>query len=168
MSAARKRGRGTGDQPDGFCMKPVHVRKFGIALACLSLTCAAGAATPPTQKAPSSGMLGFTESGATQQRQLEQKFDALLSASEMRDWLKQMSSEPNHVGSPHDKANADWMLAQFREWGWDAHIETFDVLYPTPVQESVELVAPTTFKATLHEPPIKGDPTSALPGALPP
>ena len=149
-------------------MKPVHVRKLGIALACLSLTCAAGAVTPPTQKAPSSGMLGFTESGATQQRQLEQKFDALLSASEMRDWLKQLSSQPNQVGSPHDKANAEWMLAQFKQWGWDAHIETFDVLYPTPKQELVEMVAPTQFKATLHEPPIKGDPSSALPGALPP
>ena len=149
-------------------MKPVHVRKLGIALACLSLTCAAGAATPPAQTSPSGGMLGFTSSGAAQQRQLEQRFDSMLSASEIRGWLKQMSSEPNHVGSPHDKANAEWMLAQFKEWGWDAHIETFDVLYPTPVQESVELVAPTTFKATLHEPPIKGDPTSSLPGALPP
>ncbi|MBU6477319.1 MAG: M28 family peptidase, partial [Xanthomonadaceae bacterium] len=149
-------------------MKPVHVRKLGIALACLSLTCAAGAVTPPAQTAPSSGMLGFTESGAAQQRQLEQRFDSLLSASEMRDWLKQMSSGPNHVGSPHDKANAEWMLAQFKQWGWDAHIETFDVLYPTPKQELVEMVAPTTFKAALHEPPIKGDPTSSLPGALPP
>ncbi|MGH8111423.1 MAG: PA domain-containing protein [Rhodanobacteraceae bacterium] len=32
----------------------------------------------------------------------------------------------------------------------------------------MELIAPTTFKATLHAPPIPGDSTSALPGALPP
>src|SRR5690242_3203234 len=148
-------------------MKSVYVRKVGVALACLSLTCIAGAATPPAAPG-ASGMLGFTASGTTQQRQLEQRFDSLLSASEMRDWLKRLSSEPNQVGSPHDKANAEWMLAQFKQWGWDARIEKFDVLYPTPKQELVELVAPTRFKATLHEPPIKGDRTSALSGALPP
>ena len=150
-------------------MKSVSLRKFGVALACLSLTGLAGAATP---SAPASqagqGMLGFTANGASQERQLEQKFNALLSASEMRDWLKRMASEPNQVGSPHDKVNAEWMLAQFKQWGWDAHIEQFDVLYPTPRQELVEMVAPTTFKASLHEPPIKGDATSTLPGALPP
>jgi N-acetylated-alpha-linked acidic dipeptidase len=148
-------------------MKHAIPHKLGVALACLSLTCMAGAATPAASTA-SPGMLGFTTSGAAQQHQLEQRFDALLNADEIRGWLKQMSSEPNQVGSPHDKANAEWMLAQFKQWGWDAHIEQFDVLYPTPVHESVELVAPTTFKATLHEPPIKGDPTSDLPGALPP
>ncbi len=77
-------------------------------------------------------MLGFTTTGAAQQRQLERQFDSMLSASEMRGWLKQLSSEPNQVGSPHDKANAEWMLAQFKKWGWDAHVETFDVLHPTP------------------------------------
>ena len=149
-------------------MMRAKLHKLGMALACLSLTCAAGAATPSAQAPSSGGMLGFTTDGAAQQRQLEQRFDSMLSASEMRDWLKTLASGPNQVGSPHDKANAEWMLAQFKQWGWDAHIETFDVLYPTPIHESVEMVAPTTYKATLHEPPVKGDSTSDLPGALPP
>ena len=54
----------------------------------------------------------------------------------MGGWLKRLASEPNQVGSPHDKANAEWVLAQFKSWGWDAHIETFEVLYPTPIHES--------------------------------
>jgi len=44
--------------------------------------------------------------------------------------------------------------------GWDASIETFSVLYPTPKEVSVELVAPAHFKALLSEPPIEGDATS--------
>ena len=36
--------------------------------------------------------------------------------------------------------------AQFKAWGWDAQIETFDVLFPTPKERVVELVAPTTFQ----------------------
>ena len=48
-------------------------------------------------------------------------------------------------------------LTKFREWGWDASIETFSVLYPTPREVSVELVAPTHFTARLTEPAIAGD-----------
>src|SRR5690242_17361834 len=134
-------------------MKRAKLHRFGVALACLSLTWAAGAATPSDNNAQAdsgAGMLGFTTSGAAKEKNLEQRFDSLLSASEMRGWLKQLSSGPNQVGSPHDKANAEFLLAQFRKWGWDAHFETFDVLYPTPTHELVELVAPTKFKATLH------------------
>ena len=145
------------------------MRKFGVGLTCLSLTCLAGAALPQSATAPAgTDMLGFTSGGATQEHDLERRFDTELSAPEMREWLRRLSAGPNQVGSPHDKANAEFLLAQFKKWGWDARIETFDVLYPTPKQELVEMVAPTTFKAALHEPPIKGDSTSALGGALPP
>ena len=151
-------------------MSPKIARKFGVALGCLSLTClTAGAAMPQSAMTPAGpDMLGFTARGATRERDLEQRFDAQLSAAQMREWLRQLSSEPNQVGSPHDKANAEFLLAQFKKWGWDAHIEVFDVLYPTPKQELVEMVAPSTFKAALHEPPVKDDRTSALGGALPP
>ena len=146
--------------------------RLPLALACTLLAGAAGAAppvaAPSAAAAPASSMLGFTDDHAAAQRSLEQRFDAALSASDQRDWLKLMSSQPNHVGSPHDKANAEWMLARFKEWGWDARIETYSVLYPTPKTESLELVAPQHFKAKLHEPPVEGDSTSAIGGALPP
>ena len=88
---------------------------------------------------------------------LEHKFDSLIHPNEMRDWMKQLAAQPNHVSSPHDKANADQILAWFKDWGWDAHIETFWVLYPTPISETLEMVAPAKFSATLQEPPIPGD-----------
>ena len=71
-----------------------------------------------------------------------------------------LSAHPHHVGSPYDKQNADWILAKFKEWGWDAHVETFQILFPTPKERIVELVEPTHFVAKLQEPPIPGDPTS--------
>jgi N-acetylated-alpha-linked acidic dipeptidase len=103
---------------------------------------------------------GFSSAAAAAETQLEQRFDSDLSAADLRSWLEQMTSAPNHVGSAHDKANAEFELAKFKEWGWDASIETFSVLYPTPKEVSVELVAPTHFKALLSEPPIEGDRTS--------
>jgi N-acetylated-alpha-linked acidic dipeptidase len=92
---------------------------------------------------------------------VERQFDASLNGAEMASWMKTMAAEPNHVGSAHDKANAEMVLAQFREWGWDAHIETFEVLYPTPTSQTLELVGAQPFKATLTEPPVPGDETSA-------
>ena len=62
--------------------------------------------------------------------------------------------------APYTKDNAEWMLAKFSEWGWEARIETFDVLFPTPKERLLELVAPTRFKATLEEPAVAVDPTS--------
>jgi N-acetylated-alpha-linked acidic dipeptidase len=101
------------------------------------------------------------EPGATSQSALESRLDAAIHPEELGAWLKLMSAEPNHVGSPHDRANAEYQLGLFRSWGWDAHIETFEVLYPTPLSETLELVAPTHFRATLQEPPVSGDASSA-------
>jgi len=92
--------------------------------------------------------------------EVERQFDASLNAAEMGGWMKTMAAEPNHVGSPHNKANAEMVLGQFREWGWDAHIETFEVLYPTPTSETLELLGANPFKATLTEPPVAGDESS--------
>jgi N-acetylated-alpha-linked acidic dipeptidase len=102
---------------------------------------------------------------------LERNFDALIHPNDLRDWMKLLAAQPNHVGSPHDKANADRILAWFKSWGWDAYIETFWVLYPTPISESLELEGAKPFKATLQEPPIPGDSSAtatdpALPGYL--
>jgi N-acetylated-alpha-linked acidic dipeptidase len=105
-------------------------------------------------------LLGFSSRTAAEQLKLEQRFDADLAPAELRSWMEQLTSAPNHVGSVHDKANAEFLLKKFREWGWDASIEEFSVLYPTPRQEVVEMVAPSHFAAKLREPRVLGDGTS--------
>ena len=114
-------------------------------------------------------LTGYSAAHAAEQLALEQRFDAALDASTLRDWVRRMAAAPNQVGSPHDEANAEFVLQQLRAWGWDARIETFDVLYPTPRQLQLELLAPRRFRAALREPAIRGDRTSAISsGALPP
>src|SRR3954469_11777153 len=105
-------------------------------------------------------LLGFTANRAKAETELEEKLDANIAAADQKAWLEQMASAPNHVGSVHDKANAEFMLAQFHAWGWEARIEEFQVLYPTPKKLTVELVSPTPFRAKLQEPVIAGDRTS--------
>src|SRR5579859_7964632 len=119
-----------------------------------SLTFAAATA-PPTQ------LFGFANDESAAERSIEQRFDANLNAQDLSAWLKNLSSEANQVGSPHDKANAEFVRDRFKEWGWDAQIEEFYPLYPTLKQHTLELVAPTHFQAALKEPPVEGDATSS-------
>ena len=121
---------------------------------------AAGAADP--------AVFGFGSEAAAAQKALEQRFDAQLDPAQMTEWLKRLSSEANQVGSPHDRANAEWVRDQFRKWGWNAEIETFEVLYPTLKHHLLELTAPTKFVASLTEPAVAGDATSARSDAMPP
>jgi N-acetylated-alpha-linked acidic dipeptidase len=116
-------------------------------------------------------MLGGAARAALPQDQKahEATLDAAVSSDEQMAWLKEMTSAPNNVGSPHDHANAEFILARFREFGWDAHIESFQVLYPTPISTSVELVAPERVRLGGQEPPVPGDATSGNTAtALPP
>ena len=104
-----------------------------------------------------------------QQKANEAAFDASVSADDQLGWLKTMSSAPNQVGSPHDRENAEFLLARYREFGWDAHIETFQILYPTPISTLVEMVTPQHVVLGGQEPPVPGDATSSnTAGALPP
>ena len=88
------------------------------------------------------------------------KFRELPQASNIRASMERMSARPHHVGSPYDKDNAEWLLARFKEWGWDAQIETFSVLFPTPKERLLELLEPARFTARLEEPAVSVDPTS--------
>ncbi len=103
---------------------------------------------------------GFTQQSSAAERDWESKFRAIPSAENQREYMRRLTARPHHVGSPYDKDNADWILAKFKEWGWDAHIETFQVLFPTPKDRVVEMVEPTKFTARLQEPPVPVDPTS--------
>jgi len=95
------------------------------------------------------------------ERSIETRYAAGIEAANIREYDRHLSAEPHHIGSARGEQNAKWILGKFREWGLDARIETFYVLFPTPKLRVVELVAPTRFRASLAEPPLPGDPTSS-------
>ena len=105
-------------------------------------------------------LYGYSARDSQAERQWEGKLRAIPDPNVLRSTMQLLSARPHNVGSPYDKQNAEWILAHYQQWGWDAHIETFDVLFPTPKQRLVELVAPTRFTAKLQEPPVAVDPTS--------
>ena len=103
---------------------------------------------------------GFGAERAAAQRALEARFDAALEADNLRDWLRQLSSRPHHVGSPFGREVAEFVAERFRSWGYDTGIETFHVLFPTPRVRRLEMTAPERFTASLAEPVLAEDATS--------
>ncbi len=92
------------------------------------------------------------------------RFRALPDPAVIKETMRRLSARPHHVGSPYAKEIAEWLLAQFKSFGWDAQMDTFDVLFPTPTTRLLEMTAPTRFTAMLEEPAVPVDPTSGQKG----
>ena len=106
------------------------------------------------------GLAGYSPSDSQAEVGWEAKFKAILVAQNIDGYDKYLSAYPHNAATERDHENAEWILGKFKQWGWDAHIETFYTLLPWPKQRLVELVSPATYKATLEEPAISVDPTS--------
>jgi N-acetylated-alpha-linked acidic dipeptidase len=108
----------------------------------------------------SGSIQGYTSQSSATERDWEKKFQDGIVADHLRESMRRLSARPHHVGSPYDKDNAEWILAQFKSFGFDAHIETFQVLFPTPKERLLEMLEPKPFRAKLQEPVLTIDPTS--------
>src|SRR5436853_2595736 len=106
-------------------------------------------------------LFGYSAESSRAERQWEEKLRAIPSPENLRAYMQRLSARPHHVGSPYDKDNAEWIAAKFKEFGFDTHIEQFDVLFPTPKERAVELVeGGPKFVPKLQEPALAVDPTS--------
>lgn len=105
-------------------------------------------------------LMGFTDADAAKQVDWEKQFDAQLKASNQDEWMKFLSSHPHHVGSPQDKANAEYMANLFRSWGYQTEIASYWPLFPTPKTRLLELLGAKPYKAKLEEPALAADKTS--------
>jgi len=114
-----------------------------------------------------SRMTGFFEKNKDKEQSLESAFDKNLSKENIGETIKKLSEDPHHLSSAKDKENAEYILSLYKQWGWDASIETFYVLFPTPKTRLLEMTSPTKYKALLKEPALKEDATSRQKGQLP-
>jgi N-acetylated-alpha-linked acidic dipeptidase len=132
-----------------------------VLLAGLVLTGASLAPLKSRVTADEVPLYGYSAESSRVERQWEEKMRAIPDPKNLRAYMERLSARPHNVGSPYDKDNAEWILGKFKEFGLDAQIETFTVLFPTPKERLVELVdGGPHFTAKLQEPPVPEDPTS--------
>ena len=125
----------------------------------LAMICMASLSSAQSQT-ESARLSGYTAKSSSTERGWENKLQDGIVADNLRQSMQHLSARPHHVGSPYDKENSEWILSKFKEYGFDAHIETFQVLFPTPKERMVEMIEPTKFRAKLQEPVVPEDPTS--------
>ncbi len=113
---------------------------------------------------PKKDYSGFSEMNAKNQAKLESRYDSLLKADDINYFVKTLSAHPHHLGSAGDKANVQFILQKYKEWGFDARIDTFYALFPTPKTRLLEAVSPIQYKALLKEPSLNEDKTSSQTG----
>jgi N-acetylated-alpha-linked acidic dipeptidase len=118
-------------------------------------------AAPLARPAEIGALRGYSADATRDERAWEAKFRAVPDPANVRAYMQRLSARPHHVGSPYDKDNAEWILSKFKEWGLDAKIETFDVLFPTPQERALEMLEPIRFTAKIEEPTVVSDPTSS-------
>jgi N-acetylated-alpha-linked acidic dipeptidase len=116
---------------------------------------------PQARTAEPVPLRGYSADSARAEREWETKFRAIPDPDALRAYMQRLAARPHHVGSAYDKENAEWILSQFKQWGLDARMETYAVLFPTPKERALELLEPTHFTARLQEPTVAGDPTSS-------
>jgi N-acetylated-alpha-linked acidic dipeptidase len=129
-------------------------RRVAAGFLCLTL------AHLPLTAADTPSLRGYSAETARTQHDWEAKFRAIPDKANLRAYMQRMSARPHHVGSPYDKDNAEWIAGKAKEWGLDATIETFDVLFPTPKERVLEMTGPTRYAAKMAEPAVAADPTS--------
>lgn len=95
------------------------------------------------------------------QHELEGRVDASIATADLDGWLKRLTSAPNHVGSPHDKENADFIASSLRSWGWQVAIEPTRVLVAYPTVQKLSLLGKDSYAADFTEPAIAGDDDTA-------
>jgi N-acetylated-alpha-linked acidic dipeptidase len=113
------------------------------------------------------GIRGFTSAHAVEERRREKALQALPSPDNLREYMKTITADPHHAGSPGSRTVADYVLAKFRSWGLNASLEQFEALMPYPTERVLELVEPTNYVAALKEPVVPDDPDSGDAGQLP-
>ena len=136
----------------------------------LRITWAALALAVPLMLLPAANdsIRGFDAASQATEIEWEKQARAIPDAGRIRNLIEKLSNQPHLAGTPQSKQVADYILAQLREFGLDAHIEQYEALLPTPRSRSLEMIQPTAFHARLEEPAVPGDRNSGDAGMVPP
>jgi N-acetylated-alpha-linked acidic dipeptidase len=117
------------------------------------------------QAAPT--LRGFSTARAAAEREWEQKFAQLPSATRAEATLRHLTAEPHLAGTEASHHVAEYIRDEFRAAGLDAEIVSYRVLLSYPAKILLERVAPGTKRLARPEQPVEGDPSTADSRAIP-
>lgn len=110
---------------------------------------------------------GFNDSSSREELRKEKAFDDLISRENIGLTIRDLSSVPHNLGSAGSKEVAYKIQQKLRDYGFDTHLDVYQVLFPVPRIRILEMTSPQTYRALLKEPALKEDLTSGQQGQLP-
>ncbi len=127
----------------------------------LGLLAIAGAAVLPAQQGVTP-LPGYSAGASTAERTVEAQAIARPSATGAREHSRALSAETHVSGTPAQARTRDYVISQMRAMGLETEVRRYDVFLPHPTAVQLWRVAPRARQLRLAEPPVAGDPTSAL------
>ncbi len=147
---------------------PRAVRRAMPAMRVLRVLLAGLVALPGATAAGQSArpMAGYAPAAAERQRQLEAQAIAMPQPARAATHSAALSREPHVAGTPAQARTRDYVIAQMRAMGLETEVKQYDVWLPHATAVRVERLHRDTVALDLAEPPVPGDPATALPQYL--
>src|SRR5580658_9936539 len=121
-------------------------------------------ALSPLSSAQAQTILGFTPASAARETEIESKFKSIPTPDEERRQHRIFTHEPHVAGSKRNNELAEYIRDEWKKQGLeDVIIRRYDVYGTNPKSASLEMIAPTNYKAILRETPLPGDDDSNNP-----
>jgi len=109
-------------------------------------------------------ILGFTPTSSAREAEVESKFKSIPNPAEERRQHRIFTQEPHVAGSKRNNELAEYIRDEWKKQGLeDVVIRRYDVYGTNPKSASLEMIAPTHYRATLREVPLDADPDSKNP-----
>lgn len=104
---------------------------------------------------------GFLSANATTEQSLEKQILAIPDPSHAEANLRHLTAEPHLAGTEASHRVAEWLLEQYRSFGFDAQIVEFSVYLPMPREVRLEMIAPQKKSLATQEKPVPEDPQTS-------
>ena len=106
----------------------------------------------PARRAQTGAIRGFPSDSVAAERQREEQFRKIPDSARLKEYMTAMAGEPHVAGRPGSRRVAEYAMQQFKSWGLEARIESFEALMPWPTERVLEMVAPTRAVMAIKEP----------------
>ena len=142
---------------------PKHAGPLGLALLAFALVAFILHAAPDPP-----AVTGFPPDAAQAETSAEGHYQSLVSTDQIQQFHRYLTAEPHPAASARNDELARWVANQWKQQGLeDVTIHEYDVLNSTPRSVSLEMVAPTRYRALLREEPYDIDPDTKNPNISP-
>ena len=144
-------------------MKPPHATMLVPAAAGLLMALAPLAPAPAADK----GLLGFSPAAAREERAVESRLVAALSAARLDAFHAELTREPHMAGTDESRALAESIRRRLEEFGFETETRRYEAYLSYPKRVAVRRLAPSALELRVEEPAEPTDPDTAHPGLTP-